>query len=110
MDAEEFQKSWSQMAAAETFTHVVEVAEQSRGVDAVQTRLVHNNIFFVMKQQRGEGESLYFSAKSVKSAVFLLEAAISAGVPRVTISLKASDPTLSQHFIQAVSFLLSTSY
>lgn len=111
MDAEEFQRSWSQMAATETFTHVVEsLAEHTRTSDTIQTRLVHNNIFFVMKQQRSEGESLYFSAKSVKNAVFLLEASVSAGISRVAVSMKASDSQLAQHFIQAVSFLLSTSY
>lgn len=99
------------MAAAETFTHAVEaLAEHTRNSEAIQTRLVHNNIFFVTKQQRSEGESLYFSAKSVKNAVFLVETSVSAGVSRVAVSMKTSDPQLAQHFIQALSFLLSTSY
>jgi hypothetical protein len=111
MDTEEFQKSWSQMTSAETFTHVLEtVAEQYRSLETLQTRLVHNNIFFVTKQQKADGDGLYFSARSVKSAVFLLETTISAGGSRVAIALKATDPQLSQHFIQAVTFLLSTSY
>lgn len=111
MDAEEFQKSWSQVASAETFTHVLEtVAEQYRNLETIQTRLGHNNVFFVMKQQKADGDGLYFSARSVKSAVFLLEATVSAEGTRVAIAVKATDPQLCQHFVQAVSFLLSTSY
>lgn len=111
MDSEEFQQNWSQISASDTLSHTVDTIHDSyRSSESIKTRLVHNNIFFVTKQTRSEGESLFFSAKTVKNSLFLVEMMMGGGNLKVEVTVKASDARISQHFIQAVSFLLSTSY
>lgn len=109
MDLEEFHANWDQLSGTETFTHSLEsLAENCRTADSLQARLVHNNVFYAGRELRPDGEVQLFSSKSLKSYTFLMELRLS--TPRASLLVRASVPPLAQHFVQAVSFLLSTTF
>ena len=109
MDLTEFKGNWVQLAATETFTHTIDtLSDLCRTSDSLQARLVHNNIFSAGRDFREDGEVLLFAAKTLKNYVFLMELRMTGA--KAVVMVKASVPQLAQHFVQAVNFLLSTSF
>mmetsp|Transcript_18641 Transcript_18641/g.33694 ORF Transcript_18641/g.33694 Transcript_18641/m.33694 type:complete len:877 (+) Transcript_18641:16-2646(+) len=109
LDPEQFKSAWRAVSDSQEATHTVEsILPAFQPIAALKARLEQNNIFTVAERSTGEQSVLFCSCRTNSQHVIVCELRQSSS--QVTIACRTAWTPLAALLIQAMNFLLSTTF